>query len=264
MTIWANCIVHNEENFIWFALMSVVDYVDKILVWDSGSTDKTVEIIKEAIKEKGDKIEFKEIGPVDKYEFTKMRQKMLDESKCDWILILDGDEIWWKDSIKQVVNLIKKVHDIDAIITPFYNLVGDIYHYQSQNAGKYEILGRKGHLTIRALSCSIPGLHLAGPYGKEGYVDQGETPIQQRDPRKLIFLNAPFMHCTHLKRSSKDSHKKFKYELGKRFPKDFQYPEVLYTSYPKIVPSPWAKITGIKSIKAKFFTQVRKIKRRII
>ena len=49
-TIWANTIVHNEENFIWFAIMSVIDWVDKMLVWDTGSTDKTVEIIEEIIK----------------------------------------------------------------------------------------------------------------------------------------------------------------------------------------------------------------------
>ena len=47
MKIWVNTIVHNEENFIWFAVMSVIDYVDKVLIYDTGSTDKTVEIIKE-------------------------------------------------------------------------------------------------------------------------------------------------------------------------------------------------------------------------
>ena len=88
MTIWANTIVNNEENFIWFAIMSVLDYVDKILVWDTGSTDKTVEVIKTI---NSNKLKFKEVGKVDPMEFTKMRQKMLEESKCDWILILDGD-----------------------------------------------------------------------------------------------------------------------------------------------------------------------------
>ena len=50
MKIWANTVVHNEENFIWFAIMSVVDYVDKVLVYDTGSTDQTVSIIKEIKK----------------------------------------------------------------------------------------------------------------------------------------------------------------------------------------------------------------------
>ena len=100
MKIWANTIVNNEENFIWFAIMSVVDYVDKVLVWDSGSTDNTVAIIKEIQKIKKDRIIFREVGEVKGEDFAKARQAMLEQSRCDWILILDGDEIWWKGSIK--------------------------------------------------------------------------------------------------------------------------------------------------------------------
>ena len=44
--IWANCLIKNEERWVWYALQSVLPYVDKILVWDTGSTDNTVEIIK--------------------------------------------------------------------------------------------------------------------------------------------------------------------------------------------------------------------------
>ncbi len=242
MTIWVNTVVNNEENFIWFSLMSVIDYVDKILVWDTGSTDKTVEIVKEVIKEKGKKIEFKEVGSVNKSEFTKMRQAMLEQSNCDWILILDGDEIWWEDSIKRVIGMIDKRKDnIDAIAVPFYNAVGDIYHYQSQDAGKYEINGMKGHLTIRAIRRGIQGLHLAGPYGAEGYVDGEEKPIQQRDSEKLVFMETPFIHLTHLRRSSINSHNKFKHDLGLKFIRDFHFPEVLYLKRPDIILSPWRK-----------------------
>lgn len=238
MKIWANCIVHNEENFIWYAVMSVIDYVDKILIWDSGSTDKTVEIIREVIKEKGDKIEFKEIGVLNKIDFTKMRQAQLERSHCDWILVLDGDEVWWNDSIKRVVDLVKtKGKEIDAIVNPFYNMVGDIYHYQSEDAGRYEIAGRRGHLTIRAFNRRIPGLHLAGPYGEETYVDGDEKPIQQRDPEKILFMDAPFLHLTHLKRSSIDDHRKLKYDKGLKFNKSF--PEVFYLKRPVGIASPW-------------------------
>ncbi|MBI2196509.1 glycosyltransferase family 2 protein [Candidatus Daviesbacteria bacterium] len=246
MKIWANCIVHNEENFIWFAIMSVVDYVDKILVWDTGSTDKTVEIIEEIRKIKGDKIEFRKVGVVDRHEFTKMRQMMLDESKCDWILILDGDEIWWEDSIKQVVEAINKDKNIDAIVVPFFTMVGDVYHYQSEDAGKYELAGRKGHLTIRAINRRIPSLHLAGPYGKEGFMDKEERLIQDMSLEKLMFLDAPFLHLTHLKRSSKDGHNKSKYDLGIKFNKHF--PEVFYLKRPAGIPSPWQERSKLYEI----------------
>lgn len=241
MKIWANTIVHNEENFVWFALMSVVDYVDKILVWDTGSTDKTVEIIKEAIKEQEDKIEFREMGSVDKNGFTKMRQAMLEQSYCDWILILDGDEIWWENSVKQIVSLINKEgNNIDAIVVPFYNVVGDIYHYQSQSAGEYKLLGRKGHLTLKAIRQRIPVLNWAGPYGQEGLYDGDNKPLQDRKDG-LLFIDSPFLHFTHLKRSKVTHDSKFKYDLGIRFPVNFKYPEVFYKKSSLLVPSPWKK-----------------------
>lgn len=260
---WVNCIVHNEENFVWFSIMSIIDFVDKVLVWDTGSTDKTVEIIQEIIKEKGDKVAFKEVGKVDKKGFTKMRQLMLEQSNCDWILVLDGDEVWWEDSIKKAVHCLKSQKSADTIVVPFFNAVGDLYHFQPQAAGKYELLGRKGHLTIRLINKKIPGLHVEGPYGVEGYYDQNNNQLQARDQERMLFIDAPFLHMTHLKRSSRDDHNKYKFELGLRFPPHFQYPEVLKTIPPTIVPYPWNKrslwYTVISALKFPYHKLLRKI-----
>ena len=76
MTIWVNTVINNEENFIWFAVSSVIDFVDKVLIYDSGSTDNTVKIISELKKKYGSKISFKEVGEVAKEEFPKLRQQM--------------------------------------------------------------------------------------------------------------------------------------------------------------------------------------------
>lgn len=263
MKIWANTVVNNEENFIWFAIMSVVDFVDKILVWDTGSTDKTVEIIKEIRKIKGEKIDFKEVGSVDKDQFTNMRQAMLDQSNCDWILILDGDEVWWESSTKKLMDTINKKDDkLDAMAVPFYNLVGDIFHYQGEKAGRYQILGRKGHINLRVINRKIPGLHVNLPYGKEGYYDGENRPVQERDG--VVFVDAPYLHATHLERSSqKRVPNKVKFELGSKFPEDFIFPEVFYQPTPKIIPSPWKKMSLGVFIKSAVLTLPRKIKRRI-
>lgn len=264
MKIWANTIVNNEENFIWFAIMGVIDYVDKFLVWDTGSTDKTAEIIRGIREVKGDKVDFKEIGPVDKFRFTKVRQAMLEESKCDWILVLDGDEIWWRDSIKKLVAEINKKGDkIDGIVVPMVVPVGDIYHIQEDEAGKYKLAGRRGHLSLRAINQKIPGLHVDWPYGRESYLDENSLPVQERE--NIVFLDAPYLHLTHLKRSSlKRRYNKFKYELGERVSKDFKFPESLYFAYPSIVPSPWVQISGVSKIKSQLLTPLRKIKRRML
>lgn len=260
MKIWANTIVNNEENFIWFVIMSVLDYVDRILIWDTGSDDKTVEIIK-TIKSK--KIEFKEVGMVNPEGFTKMRQKMLEQSKCDWILILDGDEIWWQSSIKKVIEKINKRKEIEGIVMPMVVPAGDIFHLQDEVAGKYQLLGRKGHLSLKAFSKKIPGLHVDWPYGKETYLDENNLPIQQR--KNIIFLDTPFLHVTHLERSSSNRrYNKYKYELGNQVSKNFKFPEVMCEECPFFISSPWVKISGIKKFKSYLLTPLRKLKRRLI
>lgn len=258
MKIWVNCIVNNEENFIWFAINSVLKYVDKILVWDTGSTDGTVEIIKQI---KSDKIEFREIGKVDADEFTKMRQEMLKQSVCDWVLILDGDEIWWDASISQLISRINK-NNSEGIVVPMKVAVGDIYHLQDEEAGQYHLLGRKGHLSLKAFSKKIPGLHVDWPYGKEGFFDGDGKLIQERE--KIIFLDTPFLHVTHLRRSAlKREYNKFKYEIGEKVSDNFKFPEVFYNKFPSFVPSPWVKIGALEKFKSRLVTPLRKMKRRI-
>lgn len=260
MKIFANSIVNNEENFIWFSIMSVVDFVDKILIWDTGSTDKTVEIIKEVVKTKGKKIEFKEIGSVDKFKFTKMRQKMLEESDCDFILILDGDEIWWEESIKKLRKTVdEKGSEIEGIVVPMKVPVGDIYHLQEERAGRYKLLGRAGHISLKAINRNIPGLHVDLPYGREGYFDKNNQPIQEKE--KIVFLDAPFLHVTHLQRSPRNSHHKFKYELGLKCSSDFSLPEVFYKRSSQKIKSPFTKRSKLYEFIAFFAMPYLNIKR---
>lgn len=272
MKIWGNTIVKNEDKYIFFALMSVVDFLDKILVWDTGSTDDTVQIIKEVQRLKPKKIEFKEIGQVDEKSFTKAREDMLEKTNSDWVFILDGDEVWWKDSIGKIIETINKKQDLDLIVTPYYSIVGDIYHHQEEIAGQYNLAGKKGHLNIRVVNRTIPGLHFDKPYGQEGFFDEHNQTIQDRDSKKMIFLDAPYLHFSNIKRSNSslaDSKvmqrkRKIRHEIGIKFPKDFKYPEVLYQKRPKFIPDPWVKMTTKFKIKSYLQTPLRKIKRRLI
>lgn len=269
MKIWAHTITFNEENFIWFSLMSVVDFVDKILVWDTGSTDDTVKIINEVKKIKGDKIDFKQYGkPEDRNNISKIRQEMLDESECDFLMVLDADEVWWENSISKVVQTIKQNSEIEGVVTPFYNLIGDIYHYQDELAGQYQLLGKKGHLQLKFFSRKIPGLYVNFEESKikkgfflEGFYDQKNNPIQTRE--NLIFVDVKYLHFSHLRRSrnSRKEANRFKAELGNKFSEKFKYPEVFYKKYPEIIQSPWIKMSRQDLILASVLTPLKKIKR---
>lgn len=274
-SITAHCLVKNEARFVWFSVMSVINHVDKVLLWDTGSTDGTVEIIEEILRSsqaKG-KVDFLEVGNVNPQEFTTIRQKMLEKTKTDWFLILDGDEIWWEESIKKIKDLIQEAGDsLESIVLPFFDVVGDIYHYQDSSEGMYEIDNHKGHISIRAIKRRIPGLHFAKPHGQQGVFDRNEILIQNRDKKFRKFVDAPYMHFTHVMRSSfRDKDKevpkrsqKLKYDLGIPFPPDFYYPEVFFTARPEIVLSPWTNRSLDFIIKSAFLFPLRRGKRYLL
>ncbi len=274
MEITAHVLVKNEFRFVWYAVMSVINHVDKILIWDTGSTDGTLQIISEilSLPEAKGKVTFKQTIETNFNEEV-VRQKMLDETETSWFIVVDGDEIWWEKSIQMVTDYIrKKGNSIDSIVVPTVNVVGDIYHYQEEAAGNYHLAGRTGHLAIRAVSKQIPGLHSLGRHGIWGWVDNKNIQIQDRDPSRIVFLDAPYLHTTYLPRGAdrnfdsdvlKRSFKR-KYEIGIGFPLDFYYPETFFRARPAIVPNIWEKMTPDFRLRAQVETPLKKFKRRAL
>jgi glycosyltransferase involved in cell wall biosynthesis/cytochrome c-type biogenesis protein CcmH/NrfG len=77
-------IVRNEEKYLADALKSVQDVVDEIIVVDTGSTDRTVDIAREY----GAKVFFYEWSD----DFAAARNESLKHATGDWILQMDADE----------------------------------------------------------------------------------------------------------------------------------------------------------------------------
>src|SRR3989344_1504200 len=165
-----HCVVKNEEKWIWFALRSVLDIADKVLVYDTGSSDRTVDIIK-SIKSK--KIIFEGKGEVDAKGLTKLREEQLKRTKTDWFLILDGDEIWPERAKKELVRLIKNADKSRwGVVVRAWNFVGDIYHYHPESIHyhwPYAPKNYKGWANLRVFKKLIPGLHIKGDYPLEAY-----------------------------------------------------------------------------------------------
>jgi len=270
--IVVHCLVKNEARWLWFSVSSVIEHVDKILLWDTGSTDGTLKIIEELRKKYPDKIEFREYGAVTPETFTKARQEMLEATTSDWFIVVDADEIWWEGSIRNLLSLIqKKGNELESIVVPTVNLVGDIFHHQPESAGKYKIAGKVGHFNLRAINRRIPGLQALGPHGKMGWADGEGKMIQDRDPAKIKLIDAPYLHATNLKRAAggKDTDvikrkKKLKYEFGISFPKDFYYPESFFHERPDFVESPWMVMDLPFKFRAFFETPLKAIKRKIL
>jgi glycosyltransferase involved in cell wall biosynthesis len=241
----------NEEHWIWYAIKSVLDCVDRVLVYDTGSTDNTVEIIRSI---KDSKIELTEYGSVSPEEFTKLRQKQIDETKTEWFMVLDGDEIWESQMLQKVVDRIKDSKDnILAAFVHYFEFVNDIKHYyMGHEQIRFPLHNRKeyGWYAIR-FAKKIPHLVCERAYGLEGYFVQNKE--LQRFGKSEDYLwcdDVYYFHSRNLLRSSsneKDNEVMLRIEkrhfakIGE-IPKIYRgieviYPQVFSIQHPSIVPN---------------------------
>ncbi|MBP3285057.1 MAG: glycosyltransferase [Clostridia bacterium] len=100
MRLSACTIAKNEEENIVKSINSYKDYVDEIIVVDTGSTDRTVELAEKA----GAKVlHFEWIG-----DFSAAKNFALDHATGDWIIFLDADEWFEGDCAKQIKRAISE------------------------------------------------------------------------------------------------------------------------------------------------------------
>ncbi|HYF75279.1 MAG TPA: glycosyltransferase family 2 protein, partial [Candidatus Nitrosocosmicus sp.] len=77
-------IVKNEEKFLENCLKSVKDFVDEMIVVDTGSADRTVEIAK---SHNARVFYFEWIN-----DFAAARNYALDQATGEYVLVMDADE----------------------------------------------------------------------------------------------------------------------------------------------------------------------------
>ncbi len=99
-------IVKNEEVFLDQCLKSVKDFVDEIIIVDTGSTDGTVEIARKYT----DKIYF---HPWEG-SFSQARNQALAYASGDWVFQIDGDEELVQGSGQKLREAVRKAGDADA------------------------------------------------------------------------------------------------------------------------------------------------------
>lgn len=201
-TITAHCIVRNDENFVPYALKSVIDYVDKIFVFDTGSTDSTPAVLEKLAKEYPNKIIFEQKGFRDKTTHTALRQEMLERTTTDWFMIVDGDEIWTKRGMEEAVDLIQTREDVTWVVTPYYLCVGDVYH--SYYKEKYDpFYDRVGFFTPRFIK-KTEDIEWRGDYELDTLYKKSDGKMLYTKEH-ITYLKHGFWHLTHLCRSRLDN-----------------------------------------------------------
>ncbi len=113
-SISASMIVKDEEKLLPGCLDSIRDWVDEIILVDTGSTDKTVEIAKSY----GAKIYHQ------KWEgnFSKHRNYSIDLATGDWIFIIDADERFDINEVAPLLEILRN-SDHQAISVNVYNYI---------------------------------------------------------------------------------------------------------------------------------------------
>jgi len=136
LTIHSVC---KDEPFIYYAIKSVYDYADKILLYDTGTTseialagikkllheDKKKKIIYKTFsidnKEKEVIITEEKTYPNKEFGVGQIRQLMINDTNTEFFLLVDGDEVFYEEGMKKIVNEIipNLPEDVYEIGVPF-------------------------------------------------------------------------------------------------------------------------------------------------
>ena len=98
-------ITYNEEKNI-AEILECFDFCDEVIIVDSFSTDKTLEIAKNLPKVKIIQHPF--------HHFTEQRNIALEHAKNDWVLFLDGDERITPALKNEIIEILHSKHPKDA------------------------------------------------------------------------------------------------------------------------------------------------------
>jgi glycosyltransferase involved in cell wall biosynthesis/tetratricopeptide (TPR) repeat protein len=118
--IGACLIVKDEEKTLPGCLASIRGLVDEIVVYDTGSTDGTVELARRA----GARV-------VEGYwddDFGRARNAALEHCRGQWVLWIDADERFICDdakSLRATLDQLGRIGHLDALLVDIYNLMGD-------------------------------------------------------------------------------------------------------------------------------------------
>lgn len=139
-TIIINSIFRNEP-FAVYAVASVINYVSKAIIYDTGSDDGTFEELQQLQKDYPNKIDLRqeklenahnwsieegnvkagEINPVVSKRLADLRREMHEESKdYTWVLLLDGDELYPRYLASKIHKIATDENNKQDVIIPAF------------------------------------------------------------------------------------------------------------------------------------------------
>lgn len=241
--VTAHVVVRNEEIWIWYTIMAIIDHVDKILVCDTGSEDNTISII-ESIK--SDKIELIKKPKLSNEEFsgkfTVWKNELIALTKTPWWIVVDGDEIYSTSAFKQIVSKLDEVPEQYTTTATRMKYFVEHMHRVSAEAvtWRYAFVRTNAHWWILDYGDEVLGprperhQRLANWYAVDGWeFDCFHTSLLKRSH----FHDGPEF-------SYQRKHRQLRSEVGKLYNGMYgysgPYPEIFYSKdVPEIVKNPY-------------------------
>lgn len=256
-------VVKNEDRWVWYAIQSVLPYVDRLLISDTGSTDRTLNLVKSI---KSQKIKLVQIHASTAAEITAVRQRQIEATSEGWIWFVDGDEIYTKKGGAEITRAVRTAK-YRVIAVRRFDLLGDIYHRQHESVGTYRLYGESGHLLVRLVNlAAFPGLHYQGDYPLEGLYDAQGTSILGLDRQQVYLTQEHLYHAMYLQRSSLGRNlanvfNRSKYKIETGLPVRDRFPEVFDSNAPPGIPDPRHRRSLAYEALAAIITPVKELKR---
>lgn len=214
-------IVKNEERFLKRCLESIAKFVDEIIIVDTGSTDKTIEIAK--------KFTEKIYSYNWESDFAKARNFSISKASYDWIFVVDADESVIELDRKKVeleLNNSKLLVGRIERINPFEDSDG-IHIYKERvnrlfNKNQFEYSGKIHEQIVYKADYEreYDLVNIPITLNHDGYMDSviNETNKLDRNLNMLLEVR---------KTNTKDSY--INYQLGKTYYKKKNYEEAYFS-----------------------------------
>lgn len=264
--ITAHMIVKNEDQWVWYAINSVLPYVDTFLITDTGSTDHTLDLIRRV---RSPKIKLTQTQIQVPADMTRARNDQIVATSTEWIWLVDGDEIYSHSAASEIVTAVQ-ADQYKCIAVRRNDLLGDVYHRQMESVGSYALFGERGHLVTRLFNLkSFRNLKVMSDYPNEEYVYAGSRSTSHLPLTDVYITQSYLYHAMYLQRSSLGSNltnmfnrSKYKIELG--IAPVGTTPEVFTNPHPNQLMRPLAKRGLVYELLANVITPIKALKRLLL
>lgn len=187
--IYSHTLARNSLPFIEPVLRNVEPFVEQMFVTVSEkSNDGTKEVLANLQSEWKGKLVIDTENVSNPGELTKERQKQLNKTpRGAWVLFLDDDDMWFKNELEYMTELINRNEDVDGYSIMPYQVVNSRY-FDNSWKNKYFLKWFKNQ----------DGVHYRHPWPRDLIYKNDELMYWKKNPR--VPRNAArFFHLSHIK-----------------------------------------------------------------